>query len=701
MSGRGKARLANPTWRIAFHNPFPPDALLAERELAFRMLWAAKAKGWEAAILHRADDIEAFSPDMVVSLHPQAAPKLTRHFTVGCHWTPRRIYEGDRLALQNERSYDGWLTAGDRLRRELEDVFWPTARHLLTAPMYPSAQAVALEPRLSADSRLFYIGSNWDGMRFPLLLPRLAAADVLALHGHPDRWQHMADAFVGEIPFDGHSVIERAHQCGLGLCLHLPAHIEAGAPNMRVFELAAAGALIVADRHPFIVNAFGDSVLYVDTALGEDETAEAILSQVAWARARPAQGRAMAREAQSIFLKRFSLDVLFNDLPDLMRRGKKAVSPCQPVSTSVPSVDLVLPVEPGGLADARARVETVAAQQGCAPVGVVLVLSDEPLELDEETQSRLGRALTLEPLPGESAGSRLWRGMQAAGADWVGVLPPGARPFPNHVASLLSAADELEAEAVFAGVLQPMKREEIPNWERSEAMPIPIGFSAIDVASPETVAADLHIAGLLVRRERLRPILRRDPGLEFSTGAFLAHQIAVRCRLGASGLLTMATTERADAELRGDALRLRRLNTLVLNRPGVALTARPFTAYSDLNPESAEGLPRLSEAADFARLPQDRPVYVYGASRGGRIVQLELAKWDHVTLAGFLDGAKSGDAWGLSIVSPEAVVGALCNATVIIASQYVSEIAKRLQRLGVSNPYNAYPFIALHPPPRA
>lgn len=707
MNGRKQTRAVHSAWRVAFHNPFPPDALLAEREMAFRMLWVAQAKGWEAAILHRVSDINAFAPDMVVSLHPQAAPKLTDRFTVGCHWTPRRIYDGDARALQNERSYDGWLVAGDGLRRDLEDVFWPTARSVLTAPMQPSAPAIVFEPSLSADSRLFYIGSNWDGMRFPLLLSRLAAAGVLALHGHPDRWRHMPDAFVGEAPFDGRSVIERASRCGLGLCLHLPAHSEAGIPNMRVFELAAAGALIVADRHPFILNAFGDSVLYVDTALGEEEAAQAILSQVAWARAHPSQGRSMAKAAQEVFLKRFSLDALFDGLPDLMAAGRSVVRPVRPALSGAPSVDLVVPVEPGGGQDARARVAAIAAQTGCDPVGIVLVLSDETMVLDDHTRASLGRVLTLAPLPGETADRRLWRGLQAATADWVGVLPVGAHPFPNHVASLLATAAQLETDAVCGGVLQPMNRAEIPPWAVAESMPIPIGFSVIDSTSPATVATALHGAGILARRLRWRPILRRDPGLEGGTGAFLAHQIAVSGRLGISGLLSMTVSERADDGVWADAFRLRRLGAIGVRPLGDGPISRPtfvptqVAAYSDLDPERAERLPRLSESADFARLPMGRPVYVYGASRGGRIAQLEILKWDHLTLAGFLDGSKRGEAWGVPILPPETVGDALVGATIIIASQYVSEIAKRLESLGVSTPYNAYPFIARHPPLRS
>lgn len=696
------ARNPNGKLRVAVFNSFLPTAPFAEREVSLRILTVLQAKGWEAAIVHHVAEIEEFDPDLVMSMHPQGAPKLTRHLTVACDWNPPKIHKPFNIFKQNERSYDGWLSAGEGMRRRMADIFWPTARPLLTAPMYPSSPAIALEPTLNSDSRLFYIGSNWDGKRFPLMLPRLAQAGVLALHGRRDRWEHMADAIVGEAPFDGRSVIERANACGMGLCLHLPTHAESGIPNMRIFELSAAGALVIADRHPFIVDAFGDSVLYVDLAAGELEAAEQILDRVAWARANPARGRAMARAGQAIFLERFSLDVLLDPLPALVAeaRAKLYLMPAGTEAVPVP-VELVLPVEPGGWEDALQRMEAVA-EQTAGPVGVVLASPEEvSVHPPERIVRRLAGLRTVRVANGSPPGSCLWAGLRAATAEWVGVLPPGARPFPNHVAVLLAAADELGVDGVHGGALQPMLAEETVDLFQAETRPIAIGFDVVDAATPMATAATLHPAALLVRRSRLRPVLRRDPELGDAAAAFLAHRIAVEVPLGCSGLTTIRSSRRADAGVVAELERLNRFTALAA--PSIAGATPPMspftdqvTGLSDLDPELAARLPRLSGPADFAALPDDRPVYLYGASRGGRILQLELAKWDSLSLAGFLDGLRTGEAWGVPVAAPEAVGSALHDATVIIASQYVSEIAKRLFRLGVTKPYNGYPFIVQH-----
>jgi hypothetical protein len=686
--------------RVAFLNPFVPDSPFAERELSLRMLTAAKAMGWEAVIVQGAAEIEAFDPDIVISLHPQVTPKLTRHFTVACDWNPPRLHEAYPVFMKNERSYDAFLTASDGLRQRMADVFWPTARPLLTAPIYPSSPALALEPTLGPDSRLFYVGSNWDGKRFPHMLERLAAAGVLALHGRRDRWEHMAHAFTGEVPFDGRSVIDRANACGLGLALHLPVHAQAGIPNMRIFELSAAGALTIADRHPFIMEAFGHSVLYVDLTAGEVEVADQILAHVAWARSHPADGRAMARAAQAIFLERFSLEKLFAPLPDLLAKGRQMLGFNRPaVPTGRVAVDLVLPVEPDGWDDALARIRAVG-QQTAGPVGVILALSDGgERAIPTALRAPLADLRVVRVPPGGAMGTVLWAGLRAATAEWVGIIPPDARPFPNHVATLLSAAEELGVDAVHGGTIQPMVPEECYELFQAEARPVPIGFDPVETFSAEATAATLHPASLLVRRTRLHPLLRRDPELGDAAAGFLTHRVLAGGPTGSSGLLTSSADRRADAPLIAERERVRRLSIL---RPAAAFRHSPLreagqeaiTGMTDPDPELAARLPRLYGHADFASLPRDRPVYLYGASRGGRIVKQELDRWNGLSPVGFVDGLWAGDAWGLSVSAPESIAEALRGGTVIISSQYVSEIARRLSALGIDEPYNAYPFIA-------
>ena len=321
--------------RLSLFNPQAPGHPVAERELALRLAMAVKRLGWEGAIHTRSDEVEAFDPDAVINLYPEAAPKLTDHVWLGCAWNPvslvARLSPPARAgAARHLPAQDGYLVSGPQLEAHLERLR-PGAPQ---RPFHPSSPRSHLCPGIGPDSRLCYVGSNWDGQRYPSLLKRLAGAGALALHGTAERWSHLEEAWQGPLPFDGQAVIRAAQHWGMGLCLHLPQHRAEGVPNMRVFELAAAGALIIADRHPFIEQWFGDRVLYVDTDGGEAAAADSILAQVAWARAYPHIARAMATEAQAIFNQHLCLEALLTPLPDLLseltpgqRKGRRAAPP--------------------------------------------------------------------------------------------------------------------------------------------------------------------------------------------------------------------------------------------------------------------------------------------------------------------------------------------------------------------------------------
>jgi hypothetical protein len=678
--------------RLALHNPFQPNAPWAERELALRMAIALDGMGWEHCVVNTVAELEAYAPDAALCLHPQAVPKMTAVPSLACCWNPPATFWSAGDAVANELSHDGFLTAGDANERRVRDLLWDSGRAVLTSPMYPSSQGWSLEPALGPGSRFFYVGSNWDGRRFPALLEALARNRMLSLHGPANRWEYLADAFMGSLPFDGRSVIERAHECGMGLCLHLPAHLDAGIPNMRVFELCAAGALIVSDRNPFVMEWFGDTVLYADTKLDDSEAAEQILAHGDWARSHPAAGRDMARAAQRIFIERFSLERLFAPLPDLLT-GVRRASRYRPDRAGPLPVSVVVPIGREGPAEAAERLSFLENQT--EPPAEIIVAGPGARSLGERFPGPEGTRLLSVELPcGQPEGSALWAGGRAASQDWVTWLPEGARPFPEHLSVLFSTAalkpdSGLALTQVLEPVPEPAEGDERPlhkperPWRLADEGPVP------------------HPAGLLARRDRLEPLLRDDPGLGAGGAWLLAGRLAGAC--GESRRTTVRA--RSEAALpASERTRLDRFNLLRRAPAGVASprpAPLPWTGASDPRPEIAEPLPRLQEPADFARLPKGRRVYVYGASRGGELLWLELSKWTHVSIAGFLDGLRRGEARGLPVYQPEDLPHEeLADAVIVIANQYVATCVERLNRLTPSaSPltlYNAYPYIHRH-----
>lgn len=696
--------------RLALQNPFDPLGPSAERELVERIAIAARRKGWHCRIIRTADEIEAMAPDAVVSLHHEA-PKLTEFPTFGCLWNPPVFFQHDQRALDRVLSYDGFLVAGPGMERFVRDMVLATGKPVHTAPFYPTTHALALEPAAGPDSRLFYVGANWDGRRYAAVLRELAAAGVLLAFGAEERWRHLDAGYGGPLPFDGETLIRTAHRCGIGLCLHLPAHAGSGIPNMRIFELAAAGAVAVSDRHPFVVDTFGDSVLYVDTGLSDAALAAAIAAHVDWVRAHPAEARAMAARAQAVFLNSLTLDRLLDPLPDLTARVRESCGFARPAAEwlamdgPAAEVEFVVRVRAGAVEALQATLASLAAQSH-ARVSVVLA------EADGAPGAEVGSPLPAQrpdvpPLAIRRVRGGLWPALQALMAPWFGVLEAGTVLHPNHVASLLRTAAGSGASLVVADAV---RREPDEAGGGRTLMPAGTLAASTDPATPAAIVP-AATGALLARRHLLSAPLLRDPALDTLDGVYLLRRLLDRAVAMPSRLVTLSWPASGHAPgATEEAPRIERLERYDPWRsaapqagsaaPG-AVAARPRLAvWSDLGSPLVASLPILDGPRAFAALPTDRPVYIYGSSRGGRLVQLELMKHPGIDIAGFLDSERDREAWGLPCAVPGRLPPAvLASATIVIASQHVSEIARALTALGDLRVFNAFPYIASYTDP--
>lgn len=681
--------------RVALYNPFSPDRPTAESELALRMVVAAGRKGWTVRIVHTIEEVEAFIPDLVVALHHEA-PKLTGFPTVGCLWNPPSRFEAHPPALTRVLSYDGFLTAGPGMDRFVATHFFPTHRPAPTAPFYPATHATTLPPRIGPDSLLFYVGSNWDGRRFERLFGRLAEARILAAHGPADGWRHLGAGYAGPLPFDGQALLGVANRCGIGLCLHLPGHTAAGLPNMRVFELAAAGALIVCGRHPFIEEHFGDSVLTVDADAPVETVADAVVAHVHWARATPEAANARAARSQAIFLERFTLERLMEGWPALLAAVRVS---CGFTPVSFPAtgetVQYVLPVS-GAPTDALRHTITSVAAQSHRSVGLILVGDQASLDRAAPLTGDL-RDTRLVVLPDDRlAGEALWAGLRATDAPWFGVLEAGIRLFPNHVASLLATADRASVDVVFAHAMLDGPE----GWTPAPSDALRRGELPGDRATMPP-SAFLARGGLLDDR------LLRDPGLGNVVGAlYLVRRLVAKATVGAGAASSWLTTlsgegRSLDLEDRRDIDRLERFDPAcpppaTPGAVGAPAAAPPRPAPpGDVGAAILDGVPLLREPRDFATLDPALPVHIFGAGQGGRFVQLELMMMrPDIQIVGFLDSRASGTAWGLPVHRPaDLSPDQLTAASIIVASQHVVEILTLLKGFGRLTLYNAYPRI--------
>lgn len=668
--------------RLAILNPIDPGLPIAERELALRMAQAIKGMGWEGTILSRSSQLEAMDPDGVLCLHPQITSKLTSHPWLACYWNPPSLLKGSSNTARIygeafELTYDAYLVSGPSLEKHLIGLMAELSRDPPRLPFHVSSPRSKLEPNLGSHSLLFYVGSNWDGKRYPSLLRQLAEAGVLALHGTQERWSHLLDAYQGALPFDGRAVIETAHHWGMGLCLHLPQHRAYGVPNMRVFELAAAGAVIIADRHPFIERWFDDTVLYVDTNGGEEETAARILERVAWVHAHPAEARAMAAAAQSIFNRHLCLEALLEPLPDLLtelarRRSRPRSRPAH--------VGVLLP----GSGDLDGRLARLGRQGEEGSLSLTALIP-------------AGNGSPLPPVPpgvtvrllSEPAGMETLRAA-LDGIEALAILPEGVDWHRCHLAAL-AAVTGRNGATIGSGIWPaPAESTGFPI-DPAETLALPPPEEARIPEERKLARAWLRTGGLYCRTERLN-------GLAVRGGDWLALALDLPSALAESGALSLPSVP---------SLTLSRLPVLAdtpVLRPwlgGHRLESDDhppcLAGISDLDPALAASVPFLWRPDDFKRLPAEGPLWLYGAGQGAELVHNGLPAAARGRLRGFLDSRRQGEMLGLPVVRPGDLDPVeMATATIIIAAQYVSDILLTLRRGSMTPAHilNAYPYIA-------
>jgi hypothetical protein len=299
--------------RVAVTNPLHGRPY-AETNLEARFLLAGSRIGWIMAACPSAAEVRDFDPDFVISLHT-SAPKQTGHVWYGCLWHPPAFFGGDteREALDQ----DGFLIASEPVRDWLRRVLGPSAEHRIVGEIQTSVNQSPYVPANFVPPRLLYAGVNWDGPRHKDLFTRLDGADWLDVYGPPDAWTHVRHCYRGMLPFDGISVINALREAGVGLCLHLDLHKQAATPSLRLFETVAAGAVVIAERHPFIEEYFGDSVLFLED---DRDPVEEIFRCMEWIRQHPIECAGLTARAHRVLTQRFTLERLLSRLTTAHRR---------------------------------------------------------------------------------------------------------------------------------------------------------------------------------------------------------------------------------------------------------------------------------------------------------------------------------------------------------------------------------------------
>ena len=496
-----------------------PQLKTAEDECIARLKIAAKSLGIEclevdsfARLKHpphaqlTQDDV-----DFVISLHFEQ-PKHYDIFSFVALWNPVQFFHewGYRRCTSNLLTHDDFLScsstgADAHLERCISN---DPMREGPYFRLYHSVSEPLFDPT-TGNKKLFYAGINWERLggkpgRFQELLRLLDKNGNLLIYGPKT---HLGEnvwagykSYVGSVPFDGVSILREINKAGISLVLSSEAHKQSELMSSRLFESLAAGVVIICDENPFARRFFGDTLLYVDTSLPADETYAQVQSHIDWIKSEPAKARELAKQAQEIFRKKFTLDRdlerIYQELPARKEKLEGLYKPKRP-QEKITLLFLMPEFQP----KVMERLSTSCLAQKNVKIRPVLVMDRRDAEVfGHRVQTRLNELAVpiatevldfFERYPNGFVKRRRRVGevideaiKRLAQDDYLCIVSPNEQLFSDHLCSLLRVLqDSEEAGAAWSNVLFSHRSEgqdyadlnyelNFANWDSNH----PLGF---------------------------------------------------------------------------------------------------------------------------------------------------------------------------------------------------------------------------------
>ena len=427
--------------------------------------------------------------NFMVSLHFES-PRLLDIYSYYAVWQPIDFY----FQFGYEPSVDKLLTHDDALscsadRSDAHIRTLMAATGTLPPDPFPylfhSPPEPYHEPNVTARSRLFYVGINWERLgaagkgRHQLLLQKLEDADLIDIYG-PEKllgvrpWEGFR-TYRGELPFDGASVVAAAHRSGICLALSSRPHRADGVMSNRLFEGLAAGNAIIASPHPFIDKYLADVVYELPDTEDDGELFDAVEAIVAEIRSDPKQAAERAREGQGRLRELFSLERCLQSIIDRHpgREARSREARSREGGRTGDAVTVIVPWPDGGNGRGKKGgietvLRTIAAQRDVELRVVVAHAGDDPTQglptkgLPKELTDRFASLRTVRIASGAATlGAAIDAARPHIDTPCFTILHRTGKMFDEHLATLVGAiARHPGALAAASGGLLELEVEE-------------------------------------------------------------------------------------------------------------------------------------------------------------------------------------------------------------------------------------------------
>lgn len=296
--------------------------------------YAAEKMGWEVKIyynqtLGNEPEILKFDPDFIIfSQFSETTPDINTKIIA--HRSKKYLLSFSSIdAIRNRFKWisirdpykpinnfkklvsmvDGILTIAPEL------IFYQEMFKKLNKPFY-GLQVLPLVPEFNNEpaepKNLMWLSGGWDKFRssdnYKQFISYLSDNVPMRIFGHYNSSSYLSPSVYGGYIAPGIENIKAIRNNGIYLLTHSDLHFKGGETNMRGFEAAAANAIVISDKHPFILENFGDSFLYFDYDQDAKTMYNQVKTHIEWIRDNPEEAKLKAEKAHQVFLKKFTIE---------------------------------------------------------------------------------------------------------------------------------------------------------------------------------------------------------------------------------------------------------------------------------------------------------------------------------------------------------------------------------------------------------